>query len=92
MNIDLGRHRHMTYAFLGLHFLLRLRSDNKKSPPLTLPQAQRLIAAVLPLASLSIRVALEIVRHHRKRNFVAYQCHKKRNLKKVEVLLANVSL
>ena len=23
-------HRHMTYVFLGLHFLLRLRLDNKK--------------------------------------------------------------
>jgi len=25
-------HRHMTYVFLGLHFLLRLRLDNKKKP------------------------------------------------------------
>jgi len=82
----------MTYVFLGLDFLLRLRLDNIKHPALTLPQSQKLIAAVLPLASLSIKVALEIVCYHTKRNLVAYQCHERKNLKKAEVLLANMSL
>jgi hypothetical protein len=82
----------MTYVFLGLHFLLRLRLDNKKSPALTLPQAQRLIVAVLPLASLYIKQALEITRYHTKRNFIAYQCHRKKNLKKAAMVLIDVSL
>ncbi len=62
-------HRHMTYVILGLHFLLRLRLDNKKSPTLTLPQAQQLIATVLPLASINTKEALAIVHYHTQRFF-----------------------
>ena len=55
-------------------------------------RSQRLIAAVLPLASLYIKQALEITRYHTKRNFIAYQCHRKKNLKKAAMLLIDVSL
>jgi len=51
-----------------------------------------LIAAVLPLASLNIKQALEITRYHTKRNFIAYQCHRKKNLEKAAMLLLDVSL
>jgi len=47
---------------------------------------------VLPLASMNIKEALAIVRYHTKRNFVAYQSHKKKNLMKAEMLSVNVSL
>ena len=32
-------HRHMMYVFLGLHFLLRLRLDNKKKPCIDTPSS-----------------------------------------------------
>jgi len=46
----------------------------------------------LPLASLNIKEALEITGYHTKRNFIAYQCHRKKNLKKAAMLLLDVSL
>jgi len=55
-------------------------------------QAQKLIAAVFPLASINIKVALEIVSYHTGRNFVVYQSHRKRNPIKAEKLLSDVSM
>ncbi|RZB35653.1 MAG: hypothetical protein SRB2_02950 [Desulfobacteraceae bacterium Eth-SRB2] len=45
-------HRHMIYVFLALHFLLRLRIKFKKPASDALPQARRLVAAMLPYHSI----------------------------------------
>jgi len=50
----------MIYVFLALHFLLRLRLKLKKAPLLTLPQVRMLLAAVLPMKSLSLNGTMEI--------------------------------
>jgi hypothetical protein len=57
-----------------------------------LPQAQKLIATVLPLASIDTKEALKIVRYHTKRNFIAYRSHRKRHLMQAEIILSNMSL
>lgn len=86
-------HRHMIYVFLALHFLLGLRLTYKKTPALTLPQAQRLIAAVLPMTSLKNRgYVLQIVAYHTIRNFVAYRSHRKKSNVQATRLFLDVSL
>ena len=60
--------------------LLRLRLRFKKTPMLTLPQVRWLLAAVLPLKSLDIGEALEILRYHTIRNHRAYLSHGKKRL------------
>jgi hypothetical protein len=55
-------------------------SGLKKTPALTLPQAHRLIVAVLPLRSLTLQGAIEIVRYHTRRNDIAYKSHRKKRL------------
>ena len=79
-------HRHMIYVFLGLHFLLRIRIKFKKNPALTLPQAQRLVAAALPLRTLTVKGAIEIVKYHMLRNYVAYVSHRKKAIAKAQSL------
>ena len=64
----------------------------KKTPALTLPQAQRLVMVVLPLASLNIKQALEIIHYHTQRNYVAYKSHRKKRLLQLELFSVNVSL
>jgi hypothetical protein len=67
----------MTYVFLALHSLMRLRIRlKKKAPTLTLPLTRRLLASVLPLKSLTVSGAMQIVRYHLKRNLVAYTSHR----------------
>ena len=73
-------HRHMIYVFLAMLFLQRVRAQSKKTPALTLPQARSLIAAVLPLRSLSRTGAIEILKYHTRRNHVAYTSHRKRRI------------
>ena len=85
-------HRHMAYVFLGLHFLFCLRLRFKKSPALTLPQARRLVAAVLPRHSLNLKGAIEIVKYHTHRNFVAHRSHRKKKLAKLRSQKTKVSL
>jgi SRSO17 transposase len=86
-----GWHRHMTYVFLGLHFLFCLLLRFKKTPALTLPQARRLVAAVLPLHSLNLKGAIEIVKYHTHRNFVAHRSHRKKKLAKLRSPKTKVS-
>ena len=55
-------------------------SDSKKTPTLTVPQARRLIATVLPLRSPDKQGALDIVSYHIRRNFIAYRAHRKKSV------------
>ena len=55
-------------------------SGLKKTPALTLPQAHRLVTAVLPHRSLSLQGVIEIVRYHTRRNDIAYKSHRKKRL------------
>ena len=82
----------MIYVFLALHFLLRLRIKFKKTPLLTLPQARRQLAAVIPLRSLSLKGTMEIIEYHMQRNLIAYESHRKKNEEVAQKLNAKVSL
>jgi len=42
--------------------------------------ARRLLASVLPLKSLTVSGAMQIVRYHLKRNLVAYTSHRKKRI------------
>jgi hypothetical protein len=64
----------------------------KKTPALTLPQAQRLIAAALPLRSLTLKGAIERVRYHTLRNYVAYTSHRKKAVAKAKLLNMKMTL
>ncbi len=50
---------------------------------LTLPQARRLIATIFELRTLSLTNALEIVKYHTQRNYIAYVSHRKKQLAKL---------
>ncbi len=58
----------------------------KKTPALTLPQAHRLIVAVLPHRFLSIQGVIEIVIYHTRRNDIAYKSHRKKRLAMAKAL------
>ncbi len=47
---------------------------------------------VLPLASLNMKKALEIIRYHTLRNYVAYKSHRKKRLLQLELSFVKVSL
>jgi len=51
---------------------------------MTLPQAQKLLVAVLPLASISKAQVLSIISYHTRRNYVAYKSHRKTRLGRAE--------
>jgi len=74
----LGWHRHMLYVFLAHLFLLKVRLKFKKTPILTLAQAQRLVVAALAEPVLDIQRAVEIVNYHLKRNYIARVSHSKK--------------
>ena len=64
----------------------------KKSPALTLPQARKLIAAILPLQSITLKGAIEIVKYHTYRNHVAYISHRKKQVAKAKLLKIKMTL
>jgi hypothetical protein len=61
-------------------------SGLKKTPALTLPQAHRLVVAVLPLRSLTLQGAIEIVSYHTHRNDIAYKSHRKKRLAMAQII------
>jgi len=67
-------------------------SSFKKTPALTLPQAQRLIAATFPLRSLTLEGAIEMIKYHTHRNHVAYISHRKKAVAKTKALNIKLSL
>ena len=55
----------------------------KKSPTLTLGQAQLLVAAVLEQGRMTPARALQIVAYYTERNFIAYTSHRKTRMRRV---------
>jgi len=64
----------------------------KKTPALTLPQAQRLVAATFPLNSLTLKGTIKIIKYHTRRNYVAYISHRKKTVAKAKALKRKLSL
>ena len=73
-------------------FFFNCESNLKKTPALTLPQAQRLMAAALPLRTLTAKGALAIVRYHTWRNHLAYVSHRKKTIAKANILKGKMTL
>jgi hypothetical protein len=57
-----------------------------------LPQARRLVAAMLPYHSIDRAYALELVKYHTDRNYIAQKSHRKREIAEAFLLKINVSL
>jgi len=73
----------MLFVLLAQLFLLRLRDRFIKSPTLTLPQAQLLVAAVLEERRVTKHRALQIVQYYTKRNYVAWIAHREARLRQL---------
>ena len=77
---------------LGCILCYDFESDLKKTPALTLPQAQRLIAVTFSLRSLTLEGTIEMVKYNTRRNHVAYVSHRKKAVAKAKALKLDVSL
>jgi len=55
----------------------------KKTPLLTLPQAQLMVAAVLEEGRITKKRVLEIVRYYTLRNYVAYKVRRKARMREL---------
>ena len=60
------------------------RAIEKKSPALTLAQAQRLLATILEQGKMTPEKALAILAYRQKRNHEAYRAHRKTTLRRLE--------
>jgi SRSO17 transposase len=89
----LGWHHHMLLVSLAHHFLVHLRIRfQEQAPALTLYQVRLLLSSVLPAPVFDIRAALDRVGYYQKRNFVAYQSHRKAKLAQLATLAPNLAL
>ena len=82
----------MLFFLSNFKFMRRLNYVLKKTPLLTVPLIRRLMTLVLPLKSLSVEGAMEIVAYHLRRNLTAYKSHRKKRLRLAKLYNINVAL
>jgi SRSO17 transposase len=88
-----GWHHHMLLVSLAHHFLVRLRIQfQPQAPLLTIYQVRLLLSSVLPSSIFGIETALERVRYHQQRNFVAYRSHRKSKMAQLALFSFNLAL
>jgi len=78
--------------FLGSILCCDFGFNLKKTPALTLPQAQKLVAATFRLNSLTLKGAIKIIKYHTHRNHNAYIAHRKKAVAKAKSLNIKLSL
>lgn len=74
-----GWHHHRTLTMLAHHFLVTVRLHlGQAAGALTLPQARRLLQAVLPRKRFDAQAAITLIRKTHRQNRAAYLSHRKK--------------
>lgn len=74
-----GWHHHRTLTVLAHHFLVTVRLHlGEAAGALTVPQARRLLEAVLPRKRFDAQAAIALIRKTQRQNRAAYLSHRKR--------------
>lgn len=82
----LAWHHHLSHVFLAHLFLIHLRLRWPDRPALTTAQARLLIAQAIAEEAWPLRNVLAILHYRQRRNYAAYQSHRKRTLKRQQQL------
>jgi SRSO17 transposase len=80
-----GWHHHMVMVMLAHHFLVWVRVGwQKQAEALTLNQVRLLLTSVLPKMVFDAERALFLVMYYQRRNYAAYQSHRRRKLRQLQ--------